>query len=106
MDFSFRKRQELILFNLFSFLFKETDERWKWMKPPPASRKPVHTGNPENSIVRIRRAQKLSVREKLLKGLLPSELCFCLVPERLVFSFDTFKAIEFVSLLYICFFCY
>ncbi|XP_020107440.1 E3 ubiquitin-protein ligase ORTHRUS 2 [Ananas comosus] len=45
-------------------------ERWKWMKPPPVSRKPVITGKPEDG-KRARKAQRLaqnlSVRERLLK---------------------------------------
>lgn len=46
------------------------------MKPPPVSRKPVITGNPEDK-KRARKAarfaQNFSVREKLLKG-----MCFSL----------------------------
>ncbi|XP_038989370.1 E3 ubiquitin-protein ligase ORTHRUS 2-like [Phoenix dactylifera] len=43
---------------------------WKWMKPPPISKKPVTAVNPEESkrVKRaIRHAQSISVREKLLK---------------------------------------
>ncbi|KAG1370212.1 E3 ubiquitin-protein ligase ORTHRUS 2 [Cocos nucifera] len=43
---------------------------WKWMKPPPISKKPVSAVNPEErKIVKqaIRHAQTTSVRERLLK---------------------------------------
>ncbi|KAJ1696589.1 hypothetical protein LUZ63_005101 [Rhynchospora breviuscula] len=45
-------------------------EGWKWMKPPPVSRKPVITGNPDDkkrARKAARLAQNLSVRERLLK---------------------------------------
>lgn len=43
---------------------------WKWVKPPPVSRKQVMTANPEDrkrARQAIRQSQNLSVREKLLK---------------------------------------
>ncbi|XP_058092902.1 E3 ubiquitin-protein ligase ORTHRUS 2-like [Magnolia sinica] len=48
----------------------DEENGWRWAKPPPLSRKPVATGNPEDrkrARKAIRRAQNLSVREKLLK---------------------------------------
>ncbi|KAJ0047793.1 hypothetical protein Pint_16981 [Pistacia integerrima] len=53
-----------------SWDFDEEDSHWKWKKPPPPSKKPVGTGNPEDrKRIRkaIRQAQNTSVREKLLK---------------------------------------
>lgn len=50
---------------------QEEEACWKWKKPPPVSKKPVNTGNPEDT-KRARRAirqtQNVTVREKLLKG--------------------------------------
>ncbi|XP_073014032.1 E3 ubiquitin-protein ligase ORTHRUS 2-like [Typha latifolia] len=48
----------------------EEEDGWKWMKPPPVSRKPVITGNPDDqkrARKAVRLAQNTSVREKLLK---------------------------------------
>ncbi|KAJ4787021.1 Zinc finger (C3HC4-type RING finger) family protein [Rhynchospora pubera] len=45
-------------------------EGWTWKKPPPVSRKPVVTGNPDDkkrARKAARLAQNLSVRERLLK---------------------------------------
>lgn len=44
-------------------------EGWKWMKPPPISRKPVLSGNPETDkqIRRVARRAQMSVAERLLK---------------------------------------
>ena len=54
------------------FNSQEEKESWVWKKPPPRSRKQVITGNPEER-KRVRReiksAQYMSVKEKLLKGL-------------------------------------
>ncbi|GLT63525.1 hypothetical protein SLA2020_360840 [Shorea laevis] len=50
--------------------FDEEDGRWKWKKPPPLSKKPVNTGDPEDrktSLKAIRKARNFSIREKLLK---------------------------------------
>ncbi|OVA17365.1 zinc finger protein [Macleaya cordata] len=53
-----------------SWDYDEEEGRWKWKKPPPLSRKPMDSENPEER-KRARRAiklaQNLSVREKLLK---------------------------------------
>ncbi|KAF9619756.1 hypothetical protein IFM89_009098 [Coptis chinensis] len=53
-----------------SWDYDEEDNRWKWKKPPPSSKRPVNTVNPED-VKRARKAIKnahnLSVREKLLK---------------------------------------
>ncbi|RRT54966.1 hypothetical protein B296_00022720 [Ensete ventricosum] len=47
---------------------------WKWMKPPPISRKPVLCGDERKSAKRaVKHAQNMSVRERLLKGLQISE---------------------------------
>ncbi|GLT60364.1 hypothetical protein SLA2020_331330 [Shorea laevis] len=53
-----------------SWDFEEEDGHWKWKKSPPLSKKPVNTGNPEDSkrsLKAIRKAQNTSIREKLLK---------------------------------------
>ncbi|WCJ42045.1 Zinc finger (C3HC4-type RING finger) family protein [Euphorbia peplus] len=53
-----------------SWDFDEQDACWKWMIPPPLSRKPVDTGKPEDrkrSRTAIRKAQNMNVRQKLLK---------------------------------------
>ncbi|KAF5459565.1 hypothetical protein F2P56_019504 [Juglans regia] len=50
--------------------FDEEECCWKWKKPPPPSRKRVATGNSEDikrSRKAMRRAQNMSVRERLLK---------------------------------------
>ncbi|KAJ3683255.1 hypothetical protein LUZ60_013482 [Juncus effusus] len=53
-----------------SWDYDEKDERWKWMKPAPVSRKPVSTGNPEDNkrarkLARV--AHNISVSHRLLK---------------------------------------
>lgn len=56
------------------FHFQEEKESWVWKIPPPPSRKQVTTGNPdERKRIRreIRSSQHISVKEKLLKGLVP-----------------------------------
>ncbi|XP_010534227.1 PREDICTED: E3 ubiquitin-protein ligase ORTHRUS 2-like [Tarenaya hassleriana] len=53
-----------------SWDFDKADRRWKWMKPPPASRKSVNAMDPEER-KRVRKAMKEAhsnnVRDKLLK---------------------------------------
>lgn len=53
-----------------SWDYDEEEACWKWKKPPPVSKKPVNTGNPEDTKRArrvIRQTQNVTVREKLLK---------------------------------------
>ncbi|CAA7045878.1 unnamed protein product [Microthlaspi erraticum] len=51
-----------------SWDFDESDGRWKWMKPPPASQKALNALDPnERKSVRKARSSTQTVREKLLK---------------------------------------
>ncbi|CAA7045876.1 unnamed protein product [Microthlaspi erraticum] len=51
-----------------SWDFDESDGRWKWMKPPPASQKALNALDPnERKSLRKARSSTQTVREKLLK---------------------------------------
>ncbi|XP_026451095.1 E3 ubiquitin-protein ligase ORTHRUS 2-like [Papaver somniferum] len=57
-----------------SWDYDEEESCWKWKKPPPASKKPVHTGNPEDIEAynkerkAWKKAQNKSLTEQYLKG--------------------------------------
>ncbi|XP_019167510.1 PREDICTED: E3 ubiquitin-protein ligase ORTHRUS 2-like isoform X5 [Ipomoea nil] len=55
-----------------SWDYDEAEERWRWKKPPPPSKqKQVVEGNPEDrkrARKAIKRAQHISLKERLLKG--------------------------------------
>ncbi|KAA8540612.1 hypothetical protein F0562_024469 [Nyssa sinensis] len=54
-----------------SWDYDEEEACWKWKKPPPSSKKRVTTGNAEDgkkARTAIRKAQSMSVKEKVLKG--------------------------------------
>lgn len=52
-------------------LDQEAEGCWKWMKPPPASKQPVHVLDPEERKL-MKKAMKVArastLREQLLKG--------------------------------------
>ncbi|OVA09685.1 zinc finger protein [Macleaya cordata] len=53
-----------------SWDYEDEEGCWKWKKPPPVSRKPVETLNPEDrkrARKAIKQAQNFSIRERLLK---------------------------------------
>ncbi|CAD5166358.1 unnamed protein product [Musa acuminata subsp. malaccensis] len=46
----------------------DEEHGWKWMKPPPISRKPIFSGDERKSAKRaVKHVQNMSVRERLLK---------------------------------------
>ncbi|KAJ4890635.1 E3 ubiquitin-protein ligase ORTHRUS 2 [Raphanus sativus] len=54
-----------------SWDFDEAEGRWKWMKPPPASKKPVSVLDPEERKMMkkaMKAAHSNTLREKILKG--------------------------------------
>ncbi|KAI3951203.1 hypothetical protein MKW92_046354 [Papaver armeniacum] len=57
-----------------SWDYDEEESCWKWKKPPPPSKKPVHTGNPEDIEAfkkerkAWKKAQNKSLTEQYLKG--------------------------------------
>lgn len=62
-------------------LIQEVDGRWKWKKPPPPSEEKVVYVNPEEGekVKKvIRKAQTISMREKLLQGCKSFACCISL----------------------------
>lgn len=59
-----------IICNLFHvhLLDQESDGRWKWIKPPPASKQALKALGPKER-KRVRKAQSNTMRVKLVKGL-------------------------------------
>lgn len=56
--------------------FDEENSCWKWMKPPPPSRKKIQTEEPTPTQIAIsakeaKRFQYMSIKEQLRKGMLP-----------------------------------
>lgn len=68
-------RSDIVIGDFLKFAvqcYQEKDGRWTWMKQPPPSKKPILAFCPEaqrKTTKAIKKAQKMTVRQKLLKGL-------------------------------------